>query len=133
MRRSGDDRPRGIGPQHVLVVEDDESISKLLKIVLEQNGYRVNHVGTYASAFAAIQDSEPSLVLLDLGLPDGNGLDLLKWIRDEAGMSVPVVVLSAFRQDENVQKAFELGANDFMSKPFRPKELIQRLQRVIEG
>ena len=133
MRRSGDDRPRGIGPQQVLVVEDDESISKLLKIVLEQNGYLVNHVGTYASAFAAIQDSEPSLILLDLGLPDGNGLDLLKWIRDEAALSVPVVVLSAFRQDENVQKAFELGANDFMSKPFRPKELIQRLQRVIEG
>jgi DNA-binding response OmpR family regulator len=132
MRRSGDDRPRGIGPQGVLVVEDDDSISKLLKIVLEQNGFLVNLVGTYESAFSAIQDNEPSLILLDLGLPDGNGLDLLKWIRDEAGLSVPVVVLSAFRQDENVQKAFELGANDFMSKPFRPKELIQRLQRVMD-
>lgn len=132
MRRSGDDRPRGIGPKNVLVVEDDESISKLLKIVLEQNGFIVNVVGTYESAFSTLQDSEPSLVVLDLGLPDGNGLDLLKWIRNEAGLSVPVVVLSAFRQDENVQKAFELGANDFMSKPFRPKELVARLQRVLD-
>ena len=132
MRKSTDDRPRGIGPRQILVVEDDGSISKLLNIILDQQGYIVTVAANYESALAAVQNAEPSLVLLDIGLPDGNGLDLLKWIRDDAGLSTPVVVLSAFRQDENVQRAFELGANDFLSKPFRPKELMARLERVLE-
>jgi DNA-binding response OmpR family regulator len=130
VKREG--RPRGYGPEHVLVVEDDESINKLLKIVLERGGYIVRVVDTYAGAMSAVQDAPPSLVVLDLGLPDGNGLDLLKWIRADLGLSLPVVVLSAFRQEEKVGKAFELGANDFMSKPFRPQELMSRIQRVLD-
>jgi DNA-binding response OmpR family regulator len=131
MRKKTDDRPRGIGPLHILVVEDDGSISKLLNIILDQQGYIVTVAGDLESAMAAVQNVQPSLVLLDIGLPDGNGLDLLKWIRDDAALSTPVVVLSAFRQDDNVERAFELGANDFLSKPFRPKELMARLERVL--
>lgn len=123
--------PKGIGPQQVLVVEDDDAISKLLKIVLERTGYIVTVANDYSTAMTKLQDTVPSLVMLDVGLPDGNGLDLLRWIRDDAGLSVPVVVVSAYRQDENVTKAFDLGANDFVSKPFRPKELMARVQRLL--
>src|SRR5688500_5594295 len=130
MKREG--RPRGYGPEHVLVVEDDDAISKLLKIVLEREGYIVRVVNTYAAGMSAVQDESPTLVVLDLGLPDGNGLDLLKWIREDLASSLPVMVLSAFRQDEKVGKAFDLGANDFMSKPFRPKELMERIKRILD-
>lgn len=130
-REGTDGGPQGIGPQHVLVVEDDDSISKLLKIILEQNGYIVKVVNNYVAATGAIQESEPSLIMLDIGLPDGNGLDLPRWVRDALGSSVPIVVLSAFRQEDNVGRAFELGANDFVPKPFRPKELMARVQRVL--
>lgn len=130
MKREG--RPRGYGPEHILVVEDDGAINKLLKIVLERDGYIVRVVDTYGGGMSAVQDEPPTLVVLDLGLPDGNGLDLLKWIREDLGSSIPVMVLSAFRQDEKVGKAFELGANEFMSKPFRPKELMERIKRILD-
>jgi two-component system phosphate regulon response regulator PhoB len=125
-------RSKGLGEKEVLVVEDDDSISGLLRIVLEQKGYIVKRASDYTSAAQAIQEGEPALIILDIGLPDGNGLDLLKWVRDELGLKVPVVVLSAYQRDDKVQKAFELGANDFLGKPFRPKELMARIERVLD-
>ena len=119
------------GPESVLVVEDDGMISKLLTIVLEHHGFEVKVADDYAHAVTAVQDGTPSLILLDLMLPDGNGLDLLKWLRDDLGRKDPVVVLTAFRQEDKALRAFELGANDFISKPFRPRELVARVQRVL--
>jgi DNA-binding response OmpR family regulator len=118
-------------PERVLIVEDDSMISKLLSIVLEHHGFEVKVADDYASAAASLEDDEPALVLLDLMLPDGNGLDLLRWLRDEKGRHTPVVVLTAFRQEDKALRAFELGANDFISKPFRPRELVARVQRVL--
>jgi DNA-binding response OmpR family regulator len=120
-----------IMPERVLVVEDDSMISKLLSIVLEHHGFEVKVADDYASAAESLTDDEPALVLLDLMLPDGNGLDLLKWLRDDMGRATPVVVLTAFRQEDKALRAFELGANDFISKPFRPRELVARVQRVL--
>jgi DNA-binding response OmpR family regulator len=123
--------PREFGPERVLVVEDDSMISKLLSIVLEHHGFEVRVADDYASAVEGLEQEHPSLILLDLMLPDGNGLDLLKWLRDDKGDAVPVVVLTAFRQEDKALRAFELGANDFISKPFRPRELVARVQRVL--
>jgi two-component system phosphate regulon response regulator PhoB len=117
--------------ERVLVVEDDNMISKLLSIVLEHQGYEVQIADDYAAATSALEGSNPSIILLDLMLPDGNGLDLLRWLRDDLHRSVPVVVLTAFRQEDKALRAFELGANDFISKPFRPRELVARVQRVL--
>jgi DNA-binding response OmpR family regulator len=118
-------------PEQVLVVEDDSSIAELLKIVLERQGFIVKIAGTCESATKALEDNMPDLVLLDLMLPDGHGLDLLRWLRDDMGSALPVVVLTAFRQEEKALRAFELGAADFISKPFRPRELVARIQRVL--
>jgi DNA-binding response OmpR family regulator len=118
-------------PEHVLVVEDDSSIAELLKIVLERQGFIVKIAGNCETATKALEDAAPDLVLLDLMLPDGHGLDLLRWLRDDLGSALPVVVLTAFRQEEKALRAFELGAADFISKPFRPRELVARIQRVL--
>ena len=122
---------KDITPEQVLVVEDDNMISKLLSIVLEHHGFEVKVADDYASAVSAVQEGSPNLILLDLMLPDGNGLDLLRWMRDDLNNKVPVVVLTAFRQEDKALRAFELGANDFISKPFRPRELVARVQRVL--
>jgi two-component system, OmpR family, response regulator len=118
-------------PEQVLVVEDDSSIAELLKIVLERQGFIVKIAGTCEMATKALEDGLPDLMLLDLMLPDGHGLDLLRWLRDDLGSALPVVVLTAFRQEEKALRAFELGAADFISKPFRPRELVARIQRVL--
>ena len=120
-------------PEQVLVVEDDSSIAELLKIVLERQGFIVKIAGTVEAATKSLEDAMPDLVLLDLMLPDGHGLDLLRWLRDDVGSAVPVVVLTAFRQEEKALRAFELGAADFISKPFRPRELVARIQRVLSA
>jgi DNA-binding response OmpR family regulator len=120
-------------PEQVLVVEDDGSIAELLKIVLERQGFIVKLAATCESATKSLEDATPDLVLLDLMLPDGHGLDLLRWLRDDMGSAVPVVVLTAFRQEEKALRAFELGAADFISKPFRPRELVARIQRVLSA
>jgi two-component system KDP operon response regulator KdpE len=83
------------------------------------------------TATKALEDGAVDLVLLDLMLPDGHGLDLLRWLRDDLGSALPVVVLTAFRQEEKALRAFELGAADFISKPFRPRELVARIQAVV--
>lgn len=120
-------------PERVLVVEDDGSIAELLRIVLERQGFIVSIAPNCETATKALEDTVPSLVLLDLMLPDGNGLDLLRWLRDDMGSALPVVVLTAFRQEEKALRAFELGAADFVSKPFRPRELVARIQRVLSS
>lgn len=120
-------------PEHVLVVEDDDSIAELMRIVLERQGFTVSIAPNCQTATKELEDTAPSLVLLDLMLPDGNGLDLLRWLRDDLGSSLPVVVLTAFRQEEKALRAFELGAVDFVSKPFRPRELVARVQRVLSS
>lgn len=120
-------------PEQVLVVEDDSSIAELLKIVLERQGFIVKIAANCERATKELEDSPPDLVLLDLMLPDGHGLDLLRWLRDDVGSALPVVVLTAFRQEEKALRAFELGAADFISKPFRPRELVARIQRVLSA
>ncbi|MGH7855694.1 MAG: response regulator transcription factor, partial [Candidatus Binatia bacterium] len=79
----------------------------------------------------AIENTNPELIILDLGLPDGDGLDLLRRLRADMHSSVPVLVLTAFRQEDKAVRAFELGADDFVTKPFAPRELVARIERVL--
>ena len=125
-------RSNGSGtPQSVLVIEDDSLICKLLQVVLEHHGHAVEIAETYAAGEAAIANSKPRMIILDLGLPDGDGLDLLRHLRSDLGRTEPVLVLTAFRQEDKAVRAFELGANDFVTKPFAPRELVARVERVL--
>ena len=120
--------PAGRGPE-VLVVEDDSTVSAIVCMALERAGYRVRAVHDCVSAREAIEESIPAVLVLDLGLPDGNGLDIIRLLSRQSGGGPNVVVLTGFRQEKNVLAAFDAGADDFLTKPFSPHELVARVRR----
>ncbi len=113
--------------QTILLVEDDDAIRASLAELLEREGYAVTAVRTLHDAKAAATQAPPALVLLDWMLPDGQGIDLLASFRS-AGKTAPIIVLSA--RDALVDKVLglELGADDYVTKPFEPRELVSRIR-----
>jgi DNA-binding response OmpR family regulator len=109
----------------ILLVEDDLAIATPLVSALEHTGYRVRHVSTGADALAA---ESPDLVLLDLGLPDMDGYDVCRAIR--AGSNVPIIVVTARGEEFDRVLGLELGADDYVVKPFGSRELIARIRAV---
>ena len=113
----------------VLVVEDDSTVSAIVCAALEQAGYAVRAVGDCRSAREEIHHRPAEVIVMDMGLPDGNGLDIVRDLRPQADGGPAVVVLTGFRQEKNVLAAFDAGADDFMTKPFSPRELVARVAR----
>lgn len=113
----------------VLIVDDDENISEVIKMYLESTGYatRVCHDGK--SAEEAYTEYKPDLVLLDIMLPYIDGIDVLKWIRKEH--ETPVIMLTAKGETFDKVLGLELGADDYIVKPFEPKELVARVKAVL--
>jgi two-component system KDP operon response regulator KdpE len=114
------------GKSRVLVVDDEPAILRFLKPALEANGYEMDSVGTVAEALKKIAASAPDAVVLDLGLPDGDGKDVIRRVRQWS--DVPIIVLSA--RDREIEKieSLDLGADDFVNKPFSVGELMARLR-----
>jgi DNA-binding response OmpR family regulator len=117
--------------QHLLLVEDDYAVGVLLKHVLEREGYSLEIVTTVPQAKATLEKSldDIDLALLDINLPGGTGFEVLQLIRERSNM--PVIFLSALKQGANVERALTLGAQDFIAKPFNPKELVLRIKRFL--
>jgi len=118
-------------PTHVLVVEDDSTVSTIVCMALEKAGYEVRAVDNCVAARAEMRNRPPKVLVVDVGLPDGNGLDLVRNLRPQEHGGPVVLVLSGFRQERNVLAAFEAGADDFMTKPFSPHELVARVNREV--
>ena len=110
----------------VLLVEDDPAIRRFLRAVLPAKGYRLIEAITAAEALDKAARERPDLVVLDLGLPDRDGLEVLRELREWS--AVPVVVLSARQQERDKVSALDLGADDYVSKPFGTEELVARLR-----
>jgi DNA-binding response OmpR family regulator len=115
----------------LLVIEDDALICNLLRTILEHRGYVVEFAETYAAGAAAIEATKPRMIILDLALPDGDGLDLLRHLREDLHRTDPVLVLTAFSGEEEFAQAFECGVSDFVTKPFAPRELGDRVERAL--
>lgn len=116
-----------------LIVDDNEEMRALFTLGVESLGYKAHAVENTAAARAWLAEQAPAIILLDVMMPDGNGLDLCRWIRAQRRIErVPVLMTSALRDEETVQDALELGAMDFLQKPFTMaflKEKIERLRR----
>jgi two-component system, OmpR family, KDP operon response regulator KdpE len=111
----------------ILVVDDEPPIRRLLRTGLGTQGYSIAEVENAGQAQAHLKNDKADLVVLDLGLPDRNGLELLKDLR-QAGIDVPVVVLSSRTDEAGIVQALELGADDYVTKPFSMNELIARIK-----
>lgn len=110
----------------VLVVDDDTALSEMLGIVLRSEGFDAVFCSDGSRALAAFRESKPDLVLLDLMLPGRDGVDVCRSIRAESG--VPIVMLTARTDTLDVVTGLESGADDYVMKPFKPKELIARVR-----
>jgi len=113
----------------VLVVDDEAAIMRFLKPALEANDYEMTSVGTVADAIKRIAAHAPDIVLLDLGLPDGDGKDVIKRAREWS--DVPIIVLSAREREAEKIESLDLGADDYVNKPFNVGELLARMRAAL--
>ncbi len=122
-----------ISTHRALVVEDNAHVAYMLEFMLTRAGYEVTAVTNGRDAKSAIENLPPvDVVLLDLMLPYISGYQLITDIRDDrCWQHVPIVVLSAKVLEQDIVRALDLGANDYIRKPFRPEELLARLRRVV--
>lgn len=115
----------------ILLVEDESNIRNLVTTMLETGGYQVIYAGTCATAKAMFSSYLPDLVILDLGLPDEDGMDFLEHIRKDS--LTPVIVLSARAEESDKVLALDSGANDYVTKPFSAGELLARVRTALRN
>ncbi|MDP9266673.1 MAG: response regulator transcription factor [Chloroflexota bacterium] len=116
------DRPR------IVVIEDDPSVAELVSLYLRNADFEVEHAAT-ANAARTLLQRTAALVVLDLGLPDADGLDVLRELRRRRG--TPVLALTARAEDAQKVEALELGLDDYVTKPFNPRELVARVRAIL--
>jgi two-component system KDP operon response regulator KdpE len=117
------------GEQRVLVVDDERQILRAMRVILREAGFEVATAGTVEEALDALAVRPPDAAILDLILPDGNGVDICRSIREWSDM--PVIVLSAVGDEAEKVRALEAGADDYVTKPFGTDELIARLRAAL--
>jgi len=112
---------------HILLVDDDTAIQKSMAPLLRSRGYEVEVSGNGSSALKAFADRQPDLVVLDLGLPDLEGIEVCRRMR-AVSQTIPILVLSARMGDSDKVGALDIGADDYITKPFSPEELLARIR-----
>lgn len=110
----------------VLVVEDDKPIRKLITTTLDTQGYRYQSAATGESAMIEVSSRQPDLMILDLGLPDMDGVEIIRKVREWSAL--PIIVVSARSEDRDKIEALDAGADDYLTKPFSVEELLARLR-----
>jgi len=115
----------------IVLAEDNSTLSLLLKFRLEKEGYKLLIAVDGKEAIELIEQHDPELILTDIMMPCISGLEVISHVRNKLNKQTPIIVFSAAGQEEMVLKAFNLGANDFMGKPFSPNELVIRVKRLL--
>ena len=117
----------------IVLAEDNSTLSLLLKFRLDKEGYSTFIAENGKIAIELIELHKPELILTDIMMPFISGLEVISHVRNKLNMKIPIIVFSSAGQEEMVLKAFNLGANDFMGKPFSPNELIIRIKRLLSS
>lgn len=117
--------------EHILVVEDDEAIMELIVYNLEKAKYNVSQAESGEDALRVVADRKPDLILLDLMLPEIDGLEVCKRIRSGDAQNISIIMVTANGEESDVVLGLELGADDYVTKPFKPKELVARVRAVL--
>ncbi len=115
----------------IVIAEDNSTLSLLLKFRLEKEGYELLMAVDGKEAIELIENDKPDLIITDIMMPFVSGLEVISHVRNKLDSETPIIVFSAAGQEEMVIKAFDLGANDFMGKPFSPNELVIRVKRLL--
>lgn len=115
--------------KRIFLVEDDKAIAKNLVLLLRTEGFTVTHASTRAEALAALAENKIDLALIDISLPDGNGFTVCTEIKDT--MDSPVIFLTASGDEASVVTGLNMGADDYITKPFRPRELVARIRTAL--
>jgi two-component system KDP operon response regulator KdpE len=113
----------------ILIIDDEVQIRRLLEITLSANGYKISEASTGKEGLAKAAINHPVLIILDLGLPDIDGLEVLKKLRE--WYQKPILILSVRNSEDDIVKALDHGANDYLTKPFRTGELLARIRVAI--
>lgn len=123
-----------MNPPIILLVEDDAMLRDAFRLLLEDAGYDVREAGTAAEALAAASETEPSLILLDLGLPDRPGLEVVRILRSKPAMSrTPIIALTGRTGEAEERACLEAGCTSFFAKPLAPRELLSRIPLYLES
>ncbi|MBA8818229.1 DNA-binding response regulator [Ochrobactrum sp. P6BS-III] len=117
-------------PPHILIVDDDPEIRSLLSRYISEQGFRVSVAGDRRECEKRLTETNPNLIVLDVMLPDGSGLDICRRLRDREP-SIPVILLTALKEDVDRIIGLEIGADDYLGKPFNPRELTARIKAVL--
>lgn len=113
-------------PETILIIDDEVQIRRLLEITLSSNGFKISEAATGKEGLISAATNHPSLILLDLGLPDGDGIGVLKKMRE--WYLKPIIILSVRNSEDDIIQALDSGANDYLTKPFRTGELLARIR-----
>jgi two-component system KDP operon response regulator KdpE len=116
-------------PETILIIDDEVQIRRLLEITLSSNGYEISEAATGKDGLIAAATNHPALIILDLGLPDIDGIEILKKLRE--WYLKPIIILSVRNLEEDIIHALDNGANDYLTKPFRTGELLARIRVAI--
>ncbi|WP_350288561.1 response regulator [uncultured Croceitalea sp.] len=117
--------------RQILLAEDDAMLASLLNYRLEKGGYEVILKNDGKEVKTWLNESLPDIIVSDIMMPYFSGIELVDYIRNELKSSIPIILISSASNEENVLSAFEMGANDFISKPVSPSELLVRVSREI--
>jgi DNA-binding response OmpR family regulator len=115
--------------RRILIVEDERRMARFIRLNLEHDGFQVVEAGTGQQGIQQLRDAFPDLILLDVMLPDIDGFDVLQTIREIT--DVPVIMLTAKGEEEDRVRGLEMGADDYVTKPFSPRELVSRVRAVL--
>ncbi|KAA2216910.1 MULTISPECIES: response regulator transcription factor [Maribacter] len=116
----------------VLLADDDELLASLLSFRLKKSGFKVHFTSNGKEMKEYMETHRPDIIVCDIMMPYFSGIELITYVRKELSLDTPIIIISSAGNEENVLSAFELGANDFISKPFSPSELMVRLTRELK-